>query len=72
MGPSKWLIAKGKNKNLRNIPLIEVQHTCLSLNLRIKASKSVDITPLSLYLKEVSTASNGTLITLKIIQNFKN
>jgi hypothetical protein len=32
----------------------------------------VDITPLSLYLKEVSTASNGTLITLKIIQNFKN
>lgn len=32
-------------------------------HLTIKASKSVDITPLSLYLKEVYTASNGTLIT---------
>jgi hypothetical protein len=31
-------------------------------HFRIKASESLDITPLSLHLKEVSTASNGTLI----------
>jgi hypothetical protein len=64
---------KRKKQKLKKHPINRgTAHMFIIEHLRIKASKSVDITPLSLYLKEVSTASNGTLITLKIIQNFKN